>query len=274
MKTSIHLFRYLGFTLSLVCVNSVAYAQLRDLSTDRPDTTESPYTVDKGHYQIEIEPLSWSRNDDQDVKTTSIGGSYNLKFGIANNMDLQLVLSPYNHIKTEVAGSDDSIHGVGNTDIRLKINIWGNDAGDTAFALMPFITVPTDDSNLDPLDDDHNEFGLIAPLSFSLPNDWNAAVMLELDRVRNADDDGYALVWVQSATASHSISGNLSGFVELVNSYNSDDSAAAGDDDEAYFDAGLTYALADNMQLDVGTNLGLNSDSEDMRFFVGFSLKK
>ncbi len=98
--------------------------------------------------------------------------------------------------------------------------------------------------------------------------------MLEIDRVRNADDDGYALVWVQSATASLSISGDFSGFVELVNSYNSDDSSAAGDDDEAYFDAGITYALADNMQLDVGTNLGLNSDSEDMRFFVGFSLKK
>lgn len=139
---------------------------------------------------------------------------------------------------------------------------------------MPFVTVPTDDSNLDPLDDDHNEVGLIAPLAFSLPNDWNAAVMLEIDRVRNADDDGYALVWVQSATASLSISGDFSGFVELVNSYNSDDSSAAGDDDEAYFDAGITYALADNMQLDVGTNLGLNSDSEDMRFFVGFSLKK
>ncbi len=36
---------------------------------------------------------------------------------------------------------------------------------------MPFVTVPTDDSNLDPLDDDHNEVGLIAPLAFSLPND-------------------------------------------------------------------------------------------------------
>ena len=274
MRISPRLLRQAGLTLSLVLINSAVHAELRPLSTDRPDTTESPYTVDKGHYQIEIEPLSWSRNDDADVKTTSIGGSYNLKFGIADNMDLQLVLSPYNHVKTEFTGGDDSIHGVGNTDIRLKINIWGNDAGDTAFALMPFITVPTDDSNLDPLDDDHNEYGVIAPLSFALPNDWNAAVMLELDRVRNADDDGYALVWVQSATASHSISGNLSGFVELVNSYNSDDSAAAGDDDEAYFNTGLTYALADNMQLDAGTNLGLNSDSEDMRFFVGFSMKR
>ncbi len=262
-----------GVTLSLVLANSLAHAELRPLSTDRPDTTESPYTVDKGHYQIEIEPLSWSRNDDGGEKTTSINGSYNLKLGVADNMDLQLVLSPYNHVKTEVAGSDDSIHGVGNTDIRLKINIWGNDSGDTSFALMPFVTVPTDDSNLDPLDDDHNEWGVIAPLAFSLPNDWNAAVMLEVDRVRNADDDGYAIIWLQSATVSHSISGDFSGFVELVNSYNSDDSDAAGDD-EAYFDAGITYALADNMQLDAGTNLGLNSDSEDMRFFVGFSLKR
>ncbi len=31
-----------GVTLSLVLANSVAYAALRPLSTDRPDTTESP----------------------------------------------------------------------------------------------------------------------------------------------------------------------------------------------------------------------------------------
>ena len=27
---------------------------MREMSTDRPDTTESPYTVDAGHYQVEM----------------------------------------------------------------------------------------------------------------------------------------------------------------------------------------------------------------------------
>jgi hypothetical protein len=251
-----------------------AHAELRELSTDRPDTTESPYTVDKGHYQIEMEPISWARDKNDGVKTTTIGGSYNLKFGIADNADLQLVLSPYNHIKTESDGEKESRHGIGDTDIRAKINFWGNDGGDTAFALMPFVTLPTDDSDLDPDDDDHNEYGLIAPLAFKLPHDWDAAVMLEVDRVRNADDDGYTLSWVESITTSHAITGDWSCFFELVNIHTRDNSAAASDDDERYFNTGVTYGLTEFTQLDFGTNIGLTDSSEDVRFFVGFSLKQ
>jgi hypothetical protein len=269
-------------TAVLFIVSSGTNAELRPLSTDRPDTTESPYSVDKGHYQIEMEPLSWSRNDDNGEKTTTINGSYNLKFGIADNMDLQLVLSPYNYEKTKANGDEDSNNGIGNTDIRWKINLWGNDSGDTAFALMPFVTIPTDDNNLDPDNDDHNEYGLIAPLAFTLPNNWNAAVMLEVDRVRNADDDGYTLVWIPTATASHEISGKWAGFVELVYRYDNDDSDAADDyrkganynGNEVYFDAGVTYALTETSQLDFGTNIGLSDNAEDVRFFIGFSIKR
>lgn len=28
---------------------------MREMSTDRPDTTESPYTVDAGHFQFELD---------------------------------------------------------------------------------------------------------------------------------------------------------------------------------------------------------------------------
>ena len=35
--------------------NPVPENLLRDLSPDRPDATESPYTVDAGHYQLEMD---------------------------------------------------------------------------------------------------------------------------------------------------------------------------------------------------------------------------
>jgi hypothetical protein len=252
---------------------TAAQAELRELSTDRPDTTESPYTVDKGHYQIEMEPIAWARDKEDGTKTTTIGGSYNLKFGIADNADLQLVLAPYNHIETDGAGDKDSVHGFGDTEIRAKINFWGNDGGDTAFALMPFVSLPTDDSNLDPDDDDHTEYGVIAPLAFSLPHGWDAAVMLEVDRVRNADDDGYVLSWVESITTAHAITGDWAAFFELVNVHTNDDSDAATAK-ERYFNTGVTYGLTEFTQLDFGTNIGLTDSAEDMRFFVGFSFKQ
>ena len=33
---------------------------MREMSTDRPDKTESPYTVDAGHFQVEMDVLTYS----------------------------------------------------------------------------------------------------------------------------------------------------------------------------------------------------------------------
>ncbi len=35
---------------------------LRDMTTDRPDTTESPFTVDAGHIQIETNLFGYARS--------------------------------------------------------------------------------------------------------------------------------------------------------------------------------------------------------------------
>ena len=36
---------------------------MRELSPDRPDATESPLTVDAGHFVIEASIFDWRRND-------------------------------------------------------------------------------------------------------------------------------------------------------------------------------------------------------------------
>jgi hypothetical protein len=35
---------------------------LRDMTTDRPDTTESPFTVDAGHMQVETNLFAYARS--------------------------------------------------------------------------------------------------------------------------------------------------------------------------------------------------------------------
>ena len=71
-------------------------AALRDLETDRPDATESPVTVDKGHFQFETTFLGFSRNDDAGTRTETLGVmESNLKYGLCNNTDLQLAFTPY-----------------------------------------------------------------------------------------------------------------------------------------------------------------------------------
>ena len=42
---------------------------MRELSPDRPDKTESPYTVDAGHFQLEMDFANYTQDDSKGVKT-------------------------------------------------------------------------------------------------------------------------------------------------------------------------------------------------------------
>ena len=121
-------------------------ALLRELSTDRPDKTESPYTVDAGHFQIESDLLTYtSEHDTANGADTKVDAwsvaAINLKAGLLNWMDLQLVFDSYNHVSTDdrITGKKVTQSGLGDLTTRLKINLWGNDDGKTAFAVMPFV---------------------------------------------------------------------------------------------------------------------------------------
>jgi hypothetical protein len=64
-------------------------ALMREMSTDRPDQTESPHTVDAGHFQVELDALSAVFDHDEsygrDVRTTAWGTSLNVKAGLLNS---------------------------------------------------------------------------------------------------------------------------------------------------------------------------------------------
>ncbi len=123
--------------------------QMREMNTDRPDKTESPYTVDAGHFQLEMDLANYTHDRDTsgggDTRTDSWAiAPVNLKAGLCDSMDLQLVLETYNRVRTEdrAAGTVRRQSGFGDVTVRLKKNFWGNDGGKTAFGLLPFVKLP------------------------------------------------------------------------------------------------------------------------------------
>lgn len=224
--------------------------------------------MDAGHYQIEWEAVSYGTDRNDGVRTNVLTSSINLKAGLSDNVDLQLVLEPHTRVTTKAAGDSNTESGMNDTEMRLKINMWGNDEGDTALAIMPFVRFATHDDDFG--DDGKTEGGIIVPLGFTLPGGWESAVMVEVDRVRNEDNDGYITEFLQSITFAHDITENMGGFLEFVNDSRNESDAEA----ETYFNAGLTYALGPNMQLDTGVNLGLSDAAEDSRIFIGFSYRR
>src|SRR5688500_12749162 len=150
---------------------------MRELSTDRPDTTESPYTVDAGHFQVELSFVEYTRVDGGDDFEEFAFLPANVKVELLNHVDLQLVVTPLVRQEFEDADAgDDDASGFGDTQLRLKVNFWGNDGGPTAFAFMPFIQFPTGD---DDVSTNHAEGGLIFPLAVELPAGFGLGLMAE-----------------------------------------------------------------------------------------------
>ena len=235
----------------------LAFAEeLRPLSTDRPDTTESPYTVDAGHFQFEMELAAWAKDGRERELTL---GELNAKVGLDKATDLQVVLPFYTHVR----GGDE---GFGDIEIRLKRNLWGNDEGATALALMPFIKLPTAHNDLG---NDEFEGGLILPFAFEGPAGWSCAVMAEGDIEADEDGSGHHFTAVTSATTSHDLSENTAAFFELVSVLSAD----SGADWEAYFNTGMTWAVTPTWQIDGGVRLGLTDAATDFTPFLGLSTK-
>ena len=244
---------------------------MRDLSADRPDVTESPITVDAGHVQVELSFLDYRRdvrNSDMTEVESWTFGATNIKFGLLHNVDLQFVFDAYTDEETDdkAAGTASRAKGFNDIQFRLKINLWGNDGGETAFAVMPFIQLP---AGSDELSSDHVEGGLIFPFATALSDGWGLGLMAEVDWVFDEDDGEYDTEFVHTAVLGHDIMGPLGGYVEYIGIVSGD-----GDRDyQALIGTGLTYALSADVVLDVGANFGLTKAAEDVNVFAGVTVR-
>lgn len=233
---------------------------LREMSTDRPDITESPFTVDAGRFQVEQSFVEYSRSADGEDLYSVLPTT--LKVGLLHNVDLQLVVNPY--VRAELEGGDAD--GFGDLQVRTKWNLWGNDSGTTALALMPFLQIPT---AVDELGTGKVEGGLIVPFAAELPGGWSVGLMGELDIVRDADNDDYGVEFVHTIALGRDIVGQLGGYVEYIGVA----PHRTGAGYEASIGLGVTYGVTDHMQLDAGTNIGISGGADDLTLFTGISFR-
>lgn len=261
--------------------NPVPRELMREMATDRPDKTESPYSVDAGHYQLEMSFVDTSADlfnveqSGRDVEAFSYA-PMNLKAGLLNNVDLQVVVIPHVAERAREKTDDDGngvqeevVHkqsGFGDMQTRVKINLWGNDGGATAFAAMPFVKIPTAEGEIG---NGFVEGGLILPLAVELPAGWGMGIMAQYDFIRDGDGAGHHAECVHTITFSHAIVGDLSGYAEFFSNVSTEE----GSELAATVDFGLTYALTEDIQFDAGVNVGITRAADELNPFCGVSMR-
>lgn len=246
-------------------LNPTPPAQMREMSTDRPDTTESAYTVDAGHFQVEMSFFDYQRFFDNGLRGEAWSfGQMNLKAGLCHNTDLQLLFNTYDTMRITGGGVTTSLSGFADVTVRLKTNLWGNDGGRTALALMPYVIAPTGG----PVGSDRWAGGLIVPLGIELTDRLSLSLMIQADMVPDATTSGYDLAWVHSASLGIGLTEKLGSYMELVGIADS-----GGGPYQALFNSGLTFSLTDNIIFDAGIRVGLNNDTPEFGTFTGVSLR-
>ena len=190
-----------------------------------------------------------------------------MKVGLTRRVDLELQFNGYTSTRVSDPGAGYTLSradGAGDLVVRSKVNLFGNDGGAVAMALIPYVKLPTAARTLG---NNQVEGGLIVPVSMTLPAGFALTVMPEVDVLRNNNDSGKHVNFTGVLNLGYTINKQWTVFGELY--------AAAGTDAHTppvyTADAAVAYLLTETVQLDAGVNVGLNRNAPNLQLYTGIS---
>ncbi|MEI6536668.1 MAG: transporter [Verrucomicrobiaceae bacterium] len=243
---------------------------LRDLDTDRPNKTNSPKTLDAGHFQIETGLLGYS-HDSHSLDGTHTKGwtvtDTDLRIGLTNWAEIQFEIPFYQSVRTTdtLTGKTQHASGIGDLSIFFLANFWGNDKGDTAGGIEFFVKTPTASHGLG---NGKVEGGALILLATKLPGDFDLGINTGVGISAN-DDGGYHADIINSVSVSHAIVGPISAYAEFFSSVPTQHSSGW----EGTIDVGFTFQIGKNFQFDAGMNIGVTRAADDLETFFGVSYR-
>ena len=254
-----------GYTL----FNPTPDDQLRSFCTDRPTKSNLPCTVDAGTFQYESDLFNWAYSHSDGVTVnTYLFTNPTLKLGLTNRVDLELNMAPVETVTTKSALGRQSQTGVGDLFVRAKVNLVGPEGGDFQAAIIPYVKIPTADPGIG---NKAVEGGMIVPISFALPLDFTLLFDPEIDILRNGGNDGRHANFQNLVNLSRALSSTVTGYIELWGQADDDPGNATK---QASLDVAVSWVAwsnLPNLQLDVGSNIGLTSATPKIQVYIGIS---
>lgn len=243
--------------------------QMRSFCTDRPTRSNLACTVDTGHTQYEADMFNWTYNSVGGVtQNTYLVTNPTFKLGLTNSSDFELNMVPFEEVTVHDSATHQTQHLSGNGDlfVRYKYSFLGDDSGDIAFTLLPYVKVPAAEPGIG---NKAFEEGIIAPVSYNLPGNYLLLFDPEADALKNIQNNGYHANYQGLVNLSHTLfTDSLTAAGELWTDNNRDPSGTV---EQASADFALSWVAVPNLQLDFGANIGLNRATPDFQGYAGIS---
>ncbi|MGA2412654.1 MAG: transporter, partial [Candidatus Binataceae bacterium] len=112
------------------------------------------------------------------------------------------------------------------------------------------------------------EGGLIGPVAFNLPNSFVLLLVPEIDVLKDNLDGGYHDNYVLDVNLSREVIKNVTAYAEVWSDFNADPTARAT---LVSFDTALAWVFTPNVQVDIGANFGLTSETPNIQVYGGLS---
>lgn len=252
------------FALLFMLLNLLVKAQEKtpELITDRPDQTESSAVVP--HKSLQIETGFVLENDETNLIVQK-SFAYNttlLRYGLLNNFELRLGLD-YLGERIDIKNTDStlSVSGISPIYTGFKVKITEEDGLKPEIAFLGGLVIPLTASDVF-----KPEYSA-AKIRFSFSHTLSERISLGYNLGAEWDGESVVPGYFHSLTLGIGITNNLGFFLESFGLVHEEG------DTEHILDAGFTYLLLPNLQLDISGGIGLNDNTMDNFISFGISYR-
>jgi hypothetical protein len=253
---------------AMLAIAMPAAAQEREYCPARPGLGTPACTIAPGRVSLETGLADWTLEQDSDTRTdTVLIGDTQLRIGLTENIEAQIGWTPYGHVRVrdKASGAIDRAGRVGDAYLGFKANLRNPDGKGFSAAVQPFATVPV---GRGPVGAGDWGAGVIVPVSYDLNDTLNLQLSPEIDAAVDEDGNGRHLAYGTVVGLGVALSDAVNGTLEFQALRDNDPA-----DHATQSLAGLSvgWMVADDLQLDAGSNVGLNTASPDVEVYVGVS---
>ncbi len=241
-------------TILFFSIYNLAKAQdLPSIQTDRPDQTECPFITPKGYFQFENGFSAEKTNSETTILTTP---TILTKFGINDHFELRLITE-----FTNEENDNDKISGINPILIGFKTRLLEEKGIIPTTSFIAHLGLPKLASPELKVSYYSPEFRFTMQhtisqkqtLSYNLGAEWNGETPEP--------------TFIYTLTTGFSFTENIGGYIEFYGFIPQIEKP------DHRFDAGLTYLLNTNNQLDISAGFGLSKISPEYYVAVGYSFR-
>lgn len=252
--------------VAFITVSSASFAQNSDdslgtLITDRPDATESPNVMPKGFFQVET-GAAFETFETNNIKTEDFTFNTTLiRYGLLDNLELRLGWD-FVESKTKFNGTtlNDVDSGFSPMLLGAKIGIakesgWMPEMGILVHLSLPFLAAT-----------DYRPETTGVDFRFAFAHTLSEKSSLSYNLGAEWGNDSSETAYVYTIAYGYGITDKLGAYAELYGDIPEDSKS------NHFWDAGLTYLISDNVQLDatVGTSI---TKGQDLLLAAGVSFR-